>query len=80
MIKRKKKKSLDTMYQNYCVNMMQMKGLVENEVNVIVSRVSLLIKANASHMTYGFAHEVWCECTKPLQNKNTEQNLGVWCR
>ena len=69
MIKRKKKKSLDTMYQNYCVNMMQMKGLVENEVNVIVSRVSLLIKANASHMTYGFAHEVWCECTKPLHNK-----------
>ena len=49
--------------------MVQMKGLVENEVNVIVSRVSLLIKANASHMTYGFAHEVWCESTKPLHNK-----------
>ena len=31
------------MYQSYCVNMVQMKGLVGNEVNVIVSRVSLLI-------------------------------------
>ena len=56
-----------------------MKGLVGNEVNVI-ARDCACTKERAPAISMGSHAERGAESTKSLQNKNTEQNLGVWCR